>query len=70
MVAYALLPAPVGVFLDPPHHRLLVAGHRSIWVESRWHGDDPCVAADGGTIWYLVQEILGFFLRHCHLLGN
>jgi putative tricarboxylic transport membrane protein len=68
MVAYALCLRPLG-FLGSTT-AFLVAGS-FILGERRWHVMIPVSLLTAGTIWYLVQEILGIFLRPLpFFLGN
>jgi len=73
MVAYARLPAPVSGFLYQSYR---FSGRLVIFIscggERQMACDDPVSAAGRrATIWYLVQEILGIFLRAIAiLLGN
>jgi len=60
MVAYALCLRPLG-FLGSTT-AFLVAGS-FILGERKWHMMIPVSLLTAGVIWYLVQEILGIFLR-------
>ncbi|NBX42155.1 MAG: tripartite tricarboxylate transporter TctB family protein, partial [Rhodobacteraceae bacterium] len=60
MVAYALLLRPVG-FVGATILFLALGG--SILGERKFHILIPVAAIATGTIWYLVHEVLGIFLR-------
>ncbi|MDB9945677.1 tripartite tricarboxylate transporter TctB family protein, partial [Ascidiaceihabitans sp.] len=60
MVAYALCLRPVG-FLGSTMF-FLIAGS-VVLGERRWFIMIPVAAFASGGIWYLVQEVLGIFLR-------
>lgn len=60
MVAYALLLRPVGFLLATT--LFLVAGSATLG-ERKFHIMIPVAALATGFVWYLVQEVLGIFLR-------
>ncbi|MEM9320929.1 MAG: tripartite tricarboxylate transporter TctB family protein [Pseudomonadota bacterium] len=60
MVAYALLLRPAGFLLSTTG--FLVAGS-AILGERKWHIMVPVAALATGGVWYLVQIVLGIFLR-------
>ena len=60
MVAYALLLRPAG-FVGATILFLALGGF--ILGERKFHILIPVAAIAAGTIWYLVQEVLGIFLR-------
>ncbi|MCF6232656.1 MAG: tripartite tricarboxylate transporter TctB family protein [Rhodobacteraceae bacterium] len=60
MVAYALLLRPAG-FLISTFGFLIIGA--TLLGERRFHILIPVVALATGLIWYLVQEVLGIFLR-------
>ena len=60
MVAYALLLRPAGFLISTTG--FLIAG-ALILGERRFHLMIPITLAATGFIWYLVQEVLGIFLR-------
>ena len=60
MVAYALLLRPAGFLISTSG--FLVFG-ATLLGERRFHILIPVVALATGLIWYLVQEVLGIFLR-------
>ena len=60
MVAYALCLRPVGFLTST--FVFLVAGS-VVLGERRWHIMVPVTVIAAGGIWYLVQEVLGIFLR-------
>jgi len=60
MVAYALCLRPIGFLAST--FAFLVAGS-VILGERRWHIMVPVAVIAAGGIWYLVQEVLGIFLR-------
>jgi len=60
MVGYALLLRPAGFLFSTAG--FLITG-AAILGERRFHVLIPVVAAATGVIWYLVQVVLGIFLR-------
>ncbi len=60
MIAYALLLRPLGFLLATV---LFLGGSAVILGERRWHLLVPVVVIGAGSIWYLVDEVLGIFLR-------
>jgi len=60
MVAYALLLRPAGFLLATTG--FLVAGS-TVLGERKFHIMIPVAALATGFVWYLVQEVLGIFLR-------
>ena len=60
MVAYALLLRPAGFLISTSGFLVLGA---TLLGERRFHILVPVVALATGLIWYLVQEVLGIFLR-------
>jgi len=60
MVAYALMLRPAGFLLATTV--FLVAGS-AILGERKWHIMVPVALLATGFVWYLVQEVLGIFLR-------
>lgn len=60
MVAYAVCLRPVG-FLIATTLFLFIGGY--LLGERRYHILIPVAFIASGTIWYLVQEVLGIFLR-------
>jgi putative tricarboxylic transport membrane protein len=62
MVAYALTLRPLG-FPGAPRRLPLVLGGGPSWASARLHILIPVAAFATGSIWYLVQEVLGIFLR-------
>jgi len=60
MVAYALLLRPAGFLLATTS--FLVIGS-AILGERKWHVMLPVAVLATGGVWYLVQEVLGIFLR-------
>ena len=60
MVAYALCLRPVG-FLGATVVFLILGS--LVLGERRWHIMLPVAVIAAGGIWYLVQEVLGIFLR-------
>ena len=60
MVAYALLLRPAGFLISTSGFLVLGA---TLLGERRFHILIPVVALATGLIWYLVQEVLGIFLR-------
>ena len=59
MVAYALLLSPIGFIAATT---LFLAGGAFILGERRYHLMVPIALIGAGSIWYLVQEVLGIFL--------
>lgn len=60
MVAYALMLRPAGFLLATTV--FLVAGS-TVLGERKFHVMIPVAALATGFVWYLVQEVLGIFLR-------
>ncbi len=60
MVAYALLLRPAGFLLSTG--LFLVLGS-AVLGERKFHIMIPVAALAAGGVWYLVQEVLGIFLR-------
>ena len=60
MVAYALLLRPAGFLLATT--LFLVLGSATLG-ERKWHVMLPVSLLATGAVWYLVQEVLGIFLR-------
>jgi len=60
MVLYALLLRPIGFLAATA---LFIAGTSIILGERKFHVLIPIAVVTSGTIWYLVQETLGIFLR-------
>ena len=60
MVAYALLLRPAGVLLSTTGF-LIISG--MVLGERRFHILIPVALIAAGFIWWLVQEVLGIFLR-------
>lgn len=60
MVAYALALRPAGFLISTSV--FLVAGSL-VLGERKWHVMIPVALIAAGSIWYLVQEVLGIFLR-------
>jgi putative tricarboxylic transport membrane protein len=60
MVAYALMLRPAGFLLSTTV--FLMAGS-AILGERNWFKMLPVAALATGCVWYLVQEVLGIFLR-------
>lgn len=60
MIAYALLLRPIG-FLAATMGFLIIGS--LVLGERRLHILIPVAAIAAGSIWYLVQEVLGIFLR-------
>jgi putative tricarboxylic transport membrane protein len=60
MVAYALALRPIGFLLATT---LFLAGGSAILGERKWHIMIPVSMLAAGCVWYLVQEVLGIFLR-------
>ena len=60
MVTYALLLRPAGFLLSTSGFLIIGA---TLLGERRFHILIPVVALATGLIWYLVQEVLGIFLR-------
>lgn len=60
MVAYALCLRPVGFLISTS--AFLILGS-FVLGERKWHLMVPISLAATGIVWYLVQEVLGIFLR-------
>jgi len=60
MVAYALALRPAGFLLATT---VFLAGGSAILGERRWITMILIAAIASGAVWYLVQEVLGIFLR-------
>ncbi|MEM9797224.1 MAG: tripartite tricarboxylate transporter TctB family protein [Pseudomonadota bacterium] len=60
MVLYALALRPTGFLLAT---MVFLVGGSAILGERKFHVMIPVAAAATGFIWYLVQEVLGIFLR-------
>lgn len=60
MVAYALALRPVGFLLSTT--LFLIAGS-AVLGERKWHIMIPVAMIATGCVWYLVQQVLGIFLR-------
>ncbi|MEE3359448.1 MAG: tripartite tricarboxylate transporter TctB family protein [Pseudomonadota bacterium] len=60
MVAYALALRPAGFLISTSV--FLIAGS-FVLGERKWHVMLPVALIAAGTVWYLVQEVLGIFLR-------
>ncbi len=60
MVAYALALRPAGFLISTSVFR--IAGS-FVLGERKWHVMLPVALIAAGTVWYLVQEVLGIFLR-------
>ncbi len=60
MVIYALMLRPAGFLISTTV--FLVAGS-AILGERKWHIMIPVAMLATGCVWYLVQELLGIFLR-------
>lgn len=60
MVAYALCLRPVGFIISTGSFLILGA---VILGERKWHILVPVAAFATFVVWYLVQEVLGIFLR-------
>ncbi|OSQ47589.1 tripartite tricarboxylate transporter TctB family protein [Marivita geojedonensis] len=60
MVAYALALRPVGFLLGTT--LFLIAGS-AVLGERKWHIMIPVAMIATGCVWYLVQQVLGIFLR-------
>ncbi|MEL6958011.1 MAG: tripartite tricarboxylate transporter TctB family protein [Pseudomonadota bacterium] len=68
MIAYALLLRPAGFLLSTT--AFLVAGS-TVLGERKFHIMIPVSVLATGAVWYLVQEVLGIFLRPFpFFLGN
>ena len=68
MVAYALALRPIGFLASTTI--FLVAGNY-ILGERKWHVMIPVGVLASVSVWYLVQEVLGIFLRpYPFFLGN
>ncbi len=60
MVAYALLLRPAGFLIATTG---FLVGGALVLGERKWHVMIPVSLLAAGSIWYLVQEVLGIFLR-------
>ena len=60
MVLYALCLRPVGFLVSTP--AFLIMGS-FLLGERKWHIMIPVAFVATGSVWYLVQEVLGIFLR-------
>lgn len=60
MVAYALLLRPAGFLLSTI---LFLAAGSFILGERKFHIMLPVAAVSAGVVWYLVERVLGIFLR-------
>lgn len=60
MVSYALALRPAGFLISTSV--FLIAGS-FVLGERKWHVMLPVALIAAGTVWYLVQEVLGIFLR-------
>lgn len=60
MVAYALALRPIGFLLATT---VFLTGGSAILGERKWHIMIPVAMIATGFVWYLVQEVLGIFLR-------
>ncbi|MEO0329775.1 MAG: tripartite tricarboxylate transporter TctB family protein [Pseudomonadota bacterium] len=60
MVVYALSLRPVGFLISTSGFLILGA---FILGERKWHVMIPIAAVATGFVWYLVQEILGIYMR-------
>lgn len=60
MVAYALLLRPAGFIISTAGFLILGS---VILGERKWHVMIPVAAVSTFIVWYLVQEVLGIFLR-------
>ncbi|MEC7670378.1 MAG: tripartite tricarboxylate transporter TctB family protein [Pseudomonadota bacterium] len=60
MIAYALALRPAGFLISTTV--FLVVGS-FVLGERKWHVMIPVALIAAGSIWYLVQEVLGIFLR-------
>ncbi|SHH86727.1 tripartite tricarboxylate transporter TctB family protein [Marivita hallyeonensis] len=60
MVAYALALRPIGFLLATT---LFLAAGSAVLGERKWHVMIPVAMIATGCVWYLVQEVLGIFLR-------
>ena len=60
MVLYALMLRPAGFLLSTSV--FLIAGS-AILGERKWHIMIPTALIAAGAVWYLVQQVLGIFLR-------
>ncbi|MBB5514500.1 putative tricarboxylic transport membrane protein [Rubricella aquisinus] len=68
MVAYALALRPIGFLLATT---LFLAGGSAILGERKWYIMIPVSVLAAGCVWYLVQEVLGIFLRpYPFFMGN
>ena len=60
MVAYALMLRPAGFLIATT---VFLVGGSTILGERKFHIMIPVAALATGFVWYLVQEVLGIFLR-------
>ena len=60
MVVYAFALRPAGFLLATT---IFLAGGSAILGERKWHIMLPVSLIASGFVWYLVQEVLGIFLR-------
>ncbi len=60
MVVYALALRPVGFLIATT---VFLAGGSAILGERKWHIMIPVAILAAGCVWYLVQQVLGIFLR-------
>ncbi|WP_299691300.1 tripartite tricarboxylate transporter TctB family protein [uncultured Tateyamaria sp.] len=60
MVAYALMLRPAGFLIATT---VFLAGGSAILGERKFHVMIPVAVLATGFVWYLVQEVLGIFLR-------
>lgn len=60
MVAYALALRPVGFLLATT---VFLSAGSAVLGERKWHVMIPIAMLATGFVWYLVQEVLGIFLR-------
>ncbi len=68
MVVYALALRPAGFLLSTT---VFLVGGAAILGERKWHVMVPVAVLAAGFIWYLVEEVLGIFLRPLpFILGN
>ena len=60
MVLYALALRPAGFLASTT---LFLVGGSYVLGERKWHIMIPSAVIAAGVVWYLVQEVLGIFLR-------
>jgi len=60
MVAYALMLRPAGFFIATT---VFLVGGSAVLGERKWHIMIPVALLASGFVWYLVQQVLGIFLR-------